>query len=409
MSGPTTRSNRPRVAAAEGPLRGRSKQGCWTCRFRRKKCDEQQAGTGLCGNCSRLRIDCLGWGERRPEWSKDPAQLKAFKDAMKAKIHHHMRSSSDPLLSIAEPSQPATIEAPSSAYPSSSANLSQETITAPIPSLALSSSLVRQLSSNSVDPYNYRAFVEHVRILVAGANLPRSCGVAFEEIARLGEWKHGELDQGRLSYRELAKRALRIEETLQAGLEQHTIPPVSAGTVPFIQDDKEDMLRFINFSEDDESRTSHASSDVPPEFTVLATAPIMGTINPSTFKEKVPYSLGLLPEVKGSVVEPTVSMPHLTGLLFLHSIVSGLNQKVPEILSTSEQLIQLLMADERSGKLPKNQKLLAVALVGCLSDTDNELVSGLLASTLGSVNDNETAYNSAIALAHRTDPLGYVA
>lgn len=232
MSGPTTRSNRPRVAAAEGPLRGRSKQGCWTCRFRRKKCDEQQAGTGLCGNCSRLRIDCLGWGERRPEWSKDPAQLKAFKDAMKAKIHHHMRSSSDPLLSIAEPSQPATIEAPSSAYPSSSANLSQETITAPFPSLALSSSLVRQLSSNSVDPYNYRAFVEHVRILVAGANLPRSCGVAFEEIARLGEWKHAELDQGRLSYRELAKRALRIEETLQAGLEQHTIPPVSAGTVP---------------------------------------------------------------------------------------------------------------------------------------------------------------------------------
>ncbi|RPD68308.1 hypothetical protein L226DRAFT_348146 [Lentinus tigrinus ALCF2SS1-7] len=39
--------------------------GCWTCRVRRKKCDEEREGDS-CKTCLRLRIMCLGWGPKRP-------------------------------------------------------------------------------------------------------------------------------------------------------------------------------------------------------------------------------------------------------------------------------------------------------------------------------------------------------
>lgn len=65
----------------------RRKTGCWTCRIRRKRCDEiqdEQGGcdeygenrvdteidSGRCQECRRLRIPCAGWGEKRPEHLK---------------------------------------------------------------------------------------------------------------------------------------------------------------------------------------------------------------------------------------------------------------------------------------------------------------------------------------------------
>lgn len=42
----------------------RSTNGCWTCRVRRKKCDEVQPG---CSTCSSLELECYGYGPR-PEW-----------------------------------------------------------------------------------------------------------------------------------------------------------------------------------------------------------------------------------------------------------------------------------------------------------------------------------------------------
>ncbi|KAG2359448.1 hypothetical protein BDR07DRAFT_1336806 [Suillus spraguei] len=50
-----------------GTFTGRG--GCWTCRLRRKKCDEQREDNS-CHTCKRLRLDCLGWGTRRPEWMR---------------------------------------------------------------------------------------------------------------------------------------------------------------------------------------------------------------------------------------------------------------------------------------------------------------------------------------------------
>jgi hypothetical protein len=45
-------------------LAGRSLHGCWTCRLRRKKCDEHRPS---CSACTSLELNCHGYGPR-PEW-----------------------------------------------------------------------------------------------------------------------------------------------------------------------------------------------------------------------------------------------------------------------------------------------------------------------------------------------------
>ncbi|KAK7002409.1 hypothetical protein R3P38DRAFT_1733545 [Favolaschia claudopus] len=47
----------------------RAKSG-YTCRIRRKKCDQHQNEQGQCDTCVRLRLECLGSGER-PDWLWD--------------------------------------------------------------------------------------------------------------------------------------------------------------------------------------------------------------------------------------------------------------------------------------------------------------------------------------------------
>ncbi|KAL5634681.1 hypothetical protein ACGC1H_002655 [Rhizoctonia solani] len=68
-------------AASTGPAAStRTKNGCWSCRVRRKKCDEGATGRdGACGNCTRLEIECLGWGAKRPEWMKNKSEVEAWK------------------------------------------------------------------------------------------------------------------------------------------------------------------------------------------------------------------------------------------------------------------------------------------------------------------------------------------
>jgi hypothetical protein len=283
-----------------------------------------------------------------------------------------------------------------------------------------------------MDPYYYRVFVEHVRILVNAANLPHICDLAFADAARLGEWKHSELDRGCLSYRELARRAVPIEKTLLDACEIQRLSSISSVTDNVShskQEDKEDMLRFIIFAEDDESRTStfgpqitsttfaepsfslegHASSDASVDISIGAQTPFT-PFEPHTqaSNAKLDSQAGRsasLTEAESSVPELASLVPYLAGLLFLHSVVSGLNQKVPEILSTVERIVRLLMAEESSEILPKMQRLLAVALVGCLSDSD--LAISLFNNIIATIDDNETAFNSAIALAQRGKEVGY--
>jgi C6 transcription factor Pro1 len=61
----------------KGPLR--SKQGCWTCRLRRKKCDEKHP---LCSTCESLKIICYGYGEK-PDWMDNGEKEKAIANNIK--------------------------------------------------------------------------------------------------------------------------------------------------------------------------------------------------------------------------------------------------------------------------------------------------------------------------------------
>ncbi|KAH8100968.1 fungal-specific transcription factor domain-containing protein [Cristinia sonorae] len=61
------------------------KGGCWTCRVRRKKCDEEREGDS-CKTCLRLRIKCLGWGPKRPEWMRDKDKVAEYKASIKEQL-----------------------------------------------------------------------------------------------------------------------------------------------------------------------------------------------------------------------------------------------------------------------------------------------------------------------------------
>nr|GAT54590.1 predicted protein [Mycena chlorophos] len=76
-----------RSPSAGGGAAGASKGGCWTCRLRRKKCDENREGDS-CHTCIRLTIDCLGWGPKRPEWMRDKAAVERYKADIKARLTH---------------------------------------------------------------------------------------------------------------------------------------------------------------------------------------------------------------------------------------------------------------------------------------------------------------------------------
>jgi hypothetical protein len=68
--------------------RERSKGGCWTCKLRKKKCDE---GHALCATCLSLGITCHGYGPR-PVWmdggSVEKAQLEAWRQKVKEITNH---------------------------------------------------------------------------------------------------------------------------------------------------------------------------------------------------------------------------------------------------------------------------------------------------------------------------------
>ncbi|KAG0646244.1 Pestheic acid cluster transcriptional regulator 3 [Hyphodiscus hymeniophilus] len=52
----------------------KSKQGCWTCRLRRKKCDERPH---TCSTCESLTIPCYGYGSK-PDWVRPLPEFKSY-------------------------------------------------------------------------------------------------------------------------------------------------------------------------------------------------------------------------------------------------------------------------------------------------------------------------------------------
>lgn len=60
----------------------RSSEGCWTCRLRRKKCDEVRP---VCMACDTLEISCL-YSEVKPEWMDGAESQKVKADELKAEV-----------------------------------------------------------------------------------------------------------------------------------------------------------------------------------------------------------------------------------------------------------------------------------------------------------------------------------
>lgn len=76
-------SHQPRYMAGST----RSRSGCWTCRLRRKKCDERRPG---CETCERLGISCHGYANR-PEWMDGGVQEKAKAAEVRRDIKNAIR------------------------------------------------------------------------------------------------------------------------------------------------------------------------------------------------------------------------------------------------------------------------------------------------------------------------------
>ncbi|KAI0052304.1 hypothetical protein FA95DRAFT_1592820 [Auriscalpium vulgare] len=68
------------------PSSATGRGGCWTCRLRRKKCDEQREEGDSCRTCRRLQLNCLGWGPRRPDWMRDKEAVANYKAEIKAHL-----------------------------------------------------------------------------------------------------------------------------------------------------------------------------------------------------------------------------------------------------------------------------------------------------------------------------------
>ncbi|KAL2891643.1 Transcriptional regulatory protein UME6 [Ceratocystis lukuohia] len=64
------------------PSKTRSSEGCWTCRLRRKKCDERRP---ICDNCGQLEIQCL-YSEEKPEWMDNGPRQAARAEQVKAEV-----------------------------------------------------------------------------------------------------------------------------------------------------------------------------------------------------------------------------------------------------------------------------------------------------------------------------------
>ncbi|WVQ87096.1 hypothetical protein IAS59_000817 [Cryptococcus gattii] len=61
----------------------RGKSGCITCRLRKKRCDEAKP---ICATCSRLGIECMGYGVKRPKWLREKDNAQKAKEYIKATV-----------------------------------------------------------------------------------------------------------------------------------------------------------------------------------------------------------------------------------------------------------------------------------------------------------------------------------
>ncbi|KAF9267909.1 hypothetical protein L218DRAFT_955081 [Marasmius fiardii PR-910] len=105
----------------------RAKSGCYTCRIRRKKCDERPDEQGRCETCVRLRLQCLGFGAKRPDWLRESSNVSDIRGKIKQflasqgmiKGHSGPSSRTAPASAEEQQEERVTLKLASEAYPSS--------------------------------------------------------------------------------------------------------------------------------------------------------------------------------------------------------------------------------------------------------------------------------------------------
>ncbi|KAK6347250.1 hypothetical protein TWF696_007322 [Orbilia brochopaga] len=118
----------------------RTRTGCWTCRFRKKKCDEARPE---CEQCSHLRLICDGY-DAQPIWMKDQAKAaekkKEIKNQMVRRSRRRKKSQQDPNKPQQSSQRPQSPPKSSSTLPSTAADsqngasrLTKQPSTLPLP------------------------------------------------------------------------------------------------------------------------------------------------------------------------------------------------------------------------------------------------------------------------------------
>jgi hypothetical protein len=78
----------------------RSSTGCWTCRLRKKKCQEERPD---CSTCDALQITCHGYSEKKPGWMdggrSEKAEAERIKRTIKLNNRQKRKAASKPLSS----------------------------------------------------------------------------------------------------------------------------------------------------------------------------------------------------------------------------------------------------------------------------------------------------------------------
>ena len=109
----------------------RSKQGCWTCRLRKKKCDESRPH---CSTCESLSITCYGFGPK-PDWMDNGEKERAVVNSLKEIVRHTSRRKAttqfstqrDPVIRIAPKPSNGSME-----YSSSDPGSSRQHVITPL-------------------------------------------------------------------------------------------------------------------------------------------------------------------------------------------------------------------------------------------------------------------------------------
>ncbi|TQS38744.1 hypothetical protein Golomagni_00746 [Golovinomyces magnicellulatus] len=79
-------SSKTKISKDKTLMHRRSRTGCYTCRLRRKKCDE---GSPSCSACENLGLNC---GYRRPSWWSNNDERRVHKEEIKMKIKNKKNS-----------------------------------------------------------------------------------------------------------------------------------------------------------------------------------------------------------------------------------------------------------------------------------------------------------------------------